>query len=282
MEAFADAMRQQALDASLEAAYMQEQLQPYRSLDSVEKAVVQELVAYRQPVTANNLDAAAALRRKPGALYRKLRDLEDKAGRPEDGEKAESLIESLMDRESAQDAYEGMQEAYMALLDEAMDAPKDYLDLRTLQSCKKQLALAGSLAREENYQIPVEINGELTAINLKVLHGGETGKVNVTVQTEEYGQITARFSLREQTISGYIACDTSEGTQWLQGRQEDIKNALASSGENGHKDAGNVAVLYSREINGDDYAQEDLNGETGGQTADLYHIAKAFITALTA
>ena len=173
-----------------------------------------------------------------------------------------------------------MQETFSSLLDEAMEAPDDYLDLRTLQSCKKQLALAGSLAREENYQIPVEINGELTAINLKVLHGGETGKVNVTVETEEYGQITAKFSLREQTVSGYIACESTEGTQWLQGRQEDLRNALA--GTETDREVGSLVVLQGRETGGEDYKPEEAKDGAGEQTAQLYGIAKAFITALTA
>ncbi len=283
MEAFADMVRQQAADASLDQAFMQEQLQSYRGLENMEEAVVQELVAYKQLVTANNLEAAWALRKKPGALYRKLRDLEDNVGPSKDVGKAEHLIESLTDKESAQEAYEEAAGAYSELLEEAMDAPKDYLDLRTLQSCKKQLALAGSLAREENYQLPVEINGELTAINLKVLHGGDAGKVSITVQTEQYGQITAKFSLKEQLISGYIACDTKEGVEWLQGREEDMKNALAAAGENGQeRKTGNIAVMYSKGINGDDYTREDTDGSTGGQTAELYRIAKTFITALTA
>ena len=161
-----------------------------------------------------------------------------------------------------------------------MDAPDDYLDLRTLQSCKKQLALAGSLAKEENYQIPVEINGELTAINLKVLHGGETGKVNVTVQTEEYGQITAKFSLKEQTISGYIACESAEGTGWLQGRQADLKNALTGLAQD--KEVGSLVILQGREIGSEEYQPEEAQNGAGEQTAQLYGIAKAFITALTA
>lgn len=281
MEAFADAMRQQAADASLEQAYMQEQLQSYRGLENVEEAVVQELLAYRQPVTANNLEAASALRKKPGALYRKLRELEDGAEVPEGKAKAETLIESLTDKESAQEAYGKMQETFSSLLEEAMDAPDDYLDLRTLQSCKKQLALAGSLAREENYQIPVEINGEMTAINLKVLHGGETGKVNVTVQTEEYGRITAKFSLKEQNLTGYIACESAEGTRWLQGRQENLESAL--TGLEKDSEVGSLVILQGREISGENYKPEEIeDGSSGEQTAQLYGIAKAFITVLTA
>mgnify|MGYP001027947776 FL=1 len=283
MEEFADALRQQTADASLEQAYMQEQIQSYRGLENVEEAVVRELVAYRQPVTANNLEAAAAFRRKPGALYRKLRDLEEGAGVSEGMRKAEALIESLTDKESAQEAYEEMQETLSSVLDEAAEAPEDFLDLRTLQSCQKQLALAGSLSREENYQIPVEINGELTAINLKILHGTETGKVNVTVQTEEFGQITAKFSLRGQRVSGYIACESSEGTTWLQGRQEELEKALTALGEEGsRRETGSLVILQGREVNGEDYTEEDINGGEGQQTAELYGIAKAFITTLTA
>ena len=280
MEEFADALRQQTADASLEQAYMQEQLQSYRGLENVEEMIVRELVAYRQPVTANNLEAAAGLRKKPGALYRKLRDLENGTDIPEGRQKAEKLLENLTDKESAQEAYEEMQETFSGLLDRAADASEDYLDLRTLQSCKKQLALAGNLSREENYQIPVEINGELTAINLKVLHGNGTGKVNVTVKTEEFGQITARFSLREQQVSGYIACESSEGTAWLQGRQEEMEKALAASGEN--RETGSLVILQGREANGEGYTEEEINGGEGQQTAELYGIAKAFITTLTA
>lgn len=280
MEEFADALRQQTVDASLEQAYMQEQIQSYRGLENVEEAVVRELVVYRQPVTANNLEAAAALRKKPGALYRKLRDLEKGTGASEGRQKAETLIESLTDKDSAQEAYEEMQETFSAVLDEAMETPEDFLDLRTLQSCQKQLALAGSLSREENYQIPVEINGELTAINLKVLHGTGTGKVNVTVQTEEFGQITAKFSLREQKVSGYIACESGEGTTWLQGRQEELEKALKAPGED--REMGSLVILQGREVNGEDYTEEEVNGGEGQQTVDLYNIAKAFITTLTA
>lgn len=283
MEEFADVLWQQSADTALEESYMQEQIQSYRGLENMEEAVVRELVAYRQPVTANNLEAAAALRKKPGALYRKLRDLEEGAGVSEGKQKAETLIESLTDKESAQEAYEEMQETFSELLDGAMDAPEDYLDLRTLQSCKKQLALAGNLSREENYQIPVEINGELTAINLKVLHGTGTGKVNVTVQTEEFGRIAAKFSLREQRVSGYIACESGEGTAWLQGRQEELEKALTVSGEDGSgRETGSLVILQGREVNGEDYTEEELNGGEGQQTAELYGIAKAFITALTA
>lgn len=281
MEAFAEALQGQTADVDLEQSYLQEQLQAFRGLENVEQAVVQELIAYRQPVTANTLEAAASLRKRPSALYRKLRELEDDRNPSEAGQSAETLLERLTDKGSAQEAYEEMNEGYRQLLDEAIGETADYLDLRALQSCKKQLALAGNLAKEENYRIPVEIGGELVSINLKVLHGGETGKVSITAQTAEFGQITARFSLKEQTVSGYIACDSRQGTDWLRGRQDALEQSLAVAGADGRAtQAGNVAILYSKEIADEDH--EALSGEeTQVQTVNLYLIAKSFIKALT-
>ena len=110
-----------------------------------------------------------------------------------------------------------MQETFSSLLEDAMDAPDDYLDLRTLQSCKKQLALAGSLARE-------------------------------------YGRITAKFSLKEQNLTGYIACESAEGTKWLQGRQENLESAL--TGLEKDREVGSLVILQGREIGGENYKPE--------------------------
>ena len=77
-------------------------------------------------------------------------------------------------------------------------------------------------------------------------------------------------------------CDSRDGTDWLRGRQDALEGSLKVTGADGRAtQTGNVAVLYSGEIADEDY--EALSGEqTQAQTADLYAIAKSFITALTA
>lgn len=283
MEEMAENLEQMTADERLETAYLQEELQPFQDLQGIEEAVVRELLAYRQPVTSNNLTAAAALRKKPGDLYKKLNALEEDKGTAKGKEAVSHLIESLTDKDSAGEAYETMQETFQEILEEAKEEQTSYLDLRTLQSCKKQLALAGSLAKEENYQIPVEINGELTAINLKILHGGEGGKVSASIQTQTYGQITAQFAVRNQTVSGYVACDSKEGTEKLWVIQDDLKRALAvETADGGSLKVGSVGFLYSAEANTEGYTSKDLETDESIQTADLYRIARAFITSVTA
>ena len=54
------------------------------------------------------------------------------------------------------------------------------VDVKAAQMLYKGLSLAGNLAREENYELPVNIKGELTSINLKIYHNSsQMGKVTV-------------------------------------------------------------------------------------------------------
>ena len=270
-------------DEELERAYQSEQMQQYSDLSKVEDAVIKELLAYRQPITLNYLTAAALLRKSPGMLFKKLNDIDKSADKHKVKETVAGLLDKLTDKDSAAEAYNDMQDTFDGMLKEAQEESTSYLDLRILQSCSKQLALAGNLAGEENYQIPVEIQGEWTAINLKILHGGgEDGKVTAVMDTEGYGRVTAQFHVRNHTVSGYIACDSETGTHRLQEREEFLRETLfadvQASGE--PLKSGSIAIVYSKESNVEDFAGEEQVQDTQIGTADLYRIAKAFITSV--
>ncbi len=271
-------------DEALEQAYQREQLQQYQSLNEVEDSVIQELLAYRQPITADRVTAAAELRRNSRMLFKKLNDIDKSADKHKVKDAAERLLDRLTDKDSAAEAYDEMQSAFADMLEEAQEESTVYLDLRTLQSCSRQLSLAGSLAGEENYQIPVEIEGEWTAINLKVVHGGESGRVTAVMDAERYGRVTAQFSVRDHTVSGYIACDSEEGTRRLQEREQALREAvLAVADTTGDPlRAGDIGIVYSREVHVKDFAGEEQTQDTRIETADLYRIARAFITSVAA
>ncbi|MCM1251309.1 MAG: DUF6240 domain-containing protein [Clostridium sp.] len=284
-KAAADKMARQ--DAATQAEYQKEQMQEYQQLNEVEDSVVKELLNNKQPVTANNLSAADMFMNRRDYLYKKLDELTKPADKNKVRDAVSHLQEAMTDKDSAQKAYEELQQTYQDILDEAQyDEGIHYIDLKAIQSCQKQLALAGSLAQEENYQIPVEINGETTAIYLKVLHGKEDGgKVKATLDTESYGQVAAEFSIRNQKISGYIACSTSAGTEALQGREEGLKTGLEKQVDSllqGRMELGNISVIHSQELDLNHFITEEAQDDSSVQTADLYQIAKAFITTITA
>jgi hypothetical protein len=284
MEEFAEQLYAAQPDAELEQEYEQEQLQQYRDLNTVEDAVINELLAYKQAVTPDALNAMTDMRKNPGFLYKKLNDIDTSADKNRVKKAMTDMVEGLTDKDSASDAYDEMQDTFESMIDEAEEGEITYLDLKALQSCKKQLSLAGSLAREENYQIPVEIDGELTAINLKVLHGSGGGKVSASMQTSEYGQVSAQFGVRNGTVSGYVACSSEDGVKMLQDKEEALRTTLQElqSDMSEPLEIGSLGIVHSAEMNLDGYTKEDLEPQTDAQitTADLYKIAKAFIVTV--
>ena len=283
MEEFADELYRLAADEQLDVTYQKEQMQQYSDLGEVEEAVIRELLAYRQPITADHLTAAMQLRKNSGMLFKKLNDIDKTTDKHKVKDAAARLLDKLTDTESAAKAYTDMQNSLGEMLEEAQEESTSYLDLRILHSCSKQLALAGNLAGEENYQIPVEIQGEWTAINLRI-HHGDGGKVTAVMDTESYGRVAAQFHVKDHTVSGYIACDSEEGTRRLQEREKTLREELAKSTEPAGESlkTGNIGIVYSRESNVDDFAGEERAQGTQIGTADLYRIAKAFIISVAA
>ncbi len=281
----ADRMAKQ--DASTQREYEQEQMQECRKACEAEDSVIEELLHSRQPVTINNLSAADLLMNKPGEVYKKLEEY-TAPGRKEKVKDAIShLQEALTDRDTAQEAYEEMQQVFEEVLEEAgYNTDLSYIDLKMIQSCHRQLALAGSLAREENYQIPVEINGETTSIHLRVLHDQtEGGKVKATFETIGYGRVAAEFGIRGGRITGYIACSTPEGTEAVRGRSKDLQDSLQNlfSSRGNQVAVGDIGVVHSSELDLNYFTAQKIQEEASAvETADLYQTAKTFISVITA
>ena len=280
----ADRMAKQ--DAATQKEYQKEQMQECRKACEVEDAVVEELLHNKQPVTINNLAAADRLMNSRGGVYKKLDDYTAPEKRGKVKQALSHLHEALTDKDSAQEAYEELQQVYDEVLEEARYSPDmNYVDLKMMQSCYKQLALAGNLAKEENYQIPVEINGETTAIHLRVLHDKtEGGKVKATFETENHGKVAAEFSIRTGKVTGYIACSTAEGTEIVRDRSESLQKSLQQifSGKKDGPELGHIGVVHSSDLDLNAFEAEGLQEESAAvQTADLYQIAKTFITVIT-
>lgn len=281
----ADRMAKQ--DASTEKEYRQEQMREVQQACEVEDAVIEELLHSKQPVTINNLAAADMLMNSRGALYKKMKEYTSPENEENVKDAVSRLHDALTDEKSAQEAFEEMEQVFGEVLEEAQYNPDiSYIDLKAIQSCRKQLTLAAGLAKEENYQIPVEINGETTAIHLRVLHDKQDGgKVKATFETESHGKVAAEFSIRNGKVSGYIACSTQEGTDNIQGKNDSLQKCLRTTVEalaHNELELGDIGIVCSAELDLNAYTAEETQNGSSVQTADLYQIAKAFITVFTA
>ena len=134
-------------------------------------------------------------------------------------------------------------------------------------------------------EVDGDVEGESASNNVDEDDGDdEGGKVTAAMDTISYGRVTAQFHVKNHTVSGYIACDTEDGTRRLQEREESLRAELFTGTEAAGEPlkTGSIAIVYSKESNVDDFAGEDQAQSTTVETADLYRIAKAFITSVAA
>lgn len=268
-----------------------------RSAMKSEEEVLKHLSDYEKPVTADNLMAAGTLLKNPKEIWKEFNRLrkqaqedsgisvqEDSENFPE--EAGEEVIKAFDGRDNAQKAYEGMQEKLRDMVERmAFSASGGALDVKAMSTLYKQFTFMGSMAREENYEIPANIDGHLTSINLKIVHSGQNeSRVAVTFETEAFGKTAAEFKLTGQGLEGFCICSREEGTGLLkenQGvleerfRQEELKagNIYFATGENLDLAEFSVKEASLRENTSKENGAEQKDDNTGL----LYRAARAFI-----
>lgn len=277
LEQFADAIKYSEKDKKTEESYQKEQIREIRNIRFGDDSAIQELLDFKQPVTADNVLAANMLLGKRGALFGRIYDKAEQygKGREELKKAAKHLAENFDSARSAADGYDKVTAVSNDILEEAAMQPENaYLDVREMVLLHKQLSLAAGLSREESYEVPVELNGRMSSIRLTVIHNGEdAGKVDAVFETPELGKAAARFQLKENRLTGYILCDSERSADFMRDKQEQLQENLQSRGF----DVKDIQVLKREGL--------DLNsfGETGKgdktSSSRLYQVAKSFLEA---
>ena len=294
-------------------AFYEEQAADIREAADKDEAVYEALLHYGEEITADNVNAMDFLMNSRGRLFPELESRLPGDTKEKIRKHSEAVIESLgEDRDVLEEAgddteesgirkaYSEMTEELQDILKESMERADNYIDLKALQNLNRCLSLASSLSREENYEIPMEIEGALTSVNLKVVRGtGEAG-ASVSFETPSYGRVYARFGFAGEKISGYVLTSTDEGLQRLKQVSEGFLGALdregiVSGSINFEKtsapdinkipetaDRINVtpldAIRSGKEGSGGSSRTEGKDAEDRG--AVLYRTARAFLRAL--
>lgn len=244
-----------------------------------EEAVLRQLRDYNQPVTADYLMAAGEMLKGFGETFKKLQKLseennENASLREEDLGK--SFTEKLTDKDTTQKAYEELTEKMQDTVEEAaFSGEHQSLDVKAMSVLYKQITFMRMMAREENYEMPVEINGSLTAINLKMIHkDGEECKVAIAFETEALGKNTAEFAFTGEELSGYGICSSAEAGSLLSESKELFKEYLAKE----EIQAGDIRFITGERLNLEEFKARESKDRISGQTPDtLYKAAKAYI-----
>lgn len=280
-----------------------------QNVQEVEDAVIQSLIDYEQSISPDNIEAASMLITQRGELYKQIfgrrgaastqndttvNDAFETVGDTENKEKtvidsltlaAHKAIEGLTDAESAKQSYhELIAESSKAVEEMIYEQGAFHIDIKAAKALCKGLALAGKLAQEENYELPVEIKGELTSVNLKIYHNqARNGKVAITFDTEKLGKVAAEFDVTQKKISGMVAFENKSNQQDM----EQVKAALEeeftkAQQETGAERAVSLSLAQTKNLDLNRFGQDRELPEDGEKlsTKELYKTAKAFLTAL--
>lgn len=266
-----------------------------REVERIDEQIFESLMDYNQSVSIDNLQAASNLIYERGALFKQVivgntdktededeTDTADDVIESEVLRQADGFVENLTDAKQAGVSYqEIISEANKAVENLLYTDGSSHIDVKAAKALYKGLSLAGNLAREENYEIPMNIKGEITSVNLKIYHNAsQTGKVAVTFDTEKLGKVAAEFDVTKDRISGMIVYENRAQQTVLEQIEQTVKQELGKANE---KKTG-ISLVHAKSVDLNKFGQDRDTikpaDETKVSTSELYQTAKAFLTAL--
>lgn len=273
---------------------VKEQLQDMQEAGMVSEDVVEQLLDNRQPVTVDNLLAADYLINYRGRTFRKIAEYAENnsiaSGESWSSsslqEAVKGLQEAFTDKDSAVAAYENLKETVEDVLEAAQEKVVQADDMKPIVMLHKQISLAAKFAREESYEVPVSINGEMTSIHLKLLHNTGENKITASMDTEELGKVAAELTFSAGEVRGYIVCSRADSVTVM----EDIKGSL----ETGFAEVGcqtkELYIVQSKELDLQTFNKQRKNADKENRDSEqeqttlaprqLYSMAKVLIASI--
>ncbi|MBR6486962.1 MAG: hypothetical protein IKT17_09770 [Lachnospiraceae bacterium] len=258
---------------------LKEDMKAVNEARAVDDKVIEMLKDFNQPVTVNNLLAANALMMNRGSAYKTL--MKEAGKTDEDGSSlkkaARRLTDEFVNRESADESYSEFTKEALKAVTEAVDDSVTDIDVRALKLLHKELSIAGSLSRQQNYEVPVNIDGEWTSINLRLVsNSDEEGSVIATMDTGKYGRVAAKFLMTGKECRGYITSDRQDGIDSLKSLKDELAGLISKDG----RSVKELDFVRSDKLDLNDFAREEGEGAANVDSADLYETAKAFLSII--
>lgn len=267
--------------------YARTQVQLLQEAADAPEEVYQWLERLDMPVTVQNVLAAAEYAKNRNGIFRKV--FEDTQHMGDLSEELAAAKEQILDAfGEAIQTPEELAEAQEKLAETAENVMKSMLqetekvtslDVRQMRLLSGQIALGTAAAREEQYAIPVLVQGETCSISLKIVRGEkQKGFVDIVFESDRLGRVAAELAPAGEGIKGYVAASSRETTQFLKEHEGVFREAFGAE----TAEEWNVGFVTSEQLDinqfGREHAARPLTGnEDPVQTATLYRIAESFI-----
>ncbi len=285
----ADKLLVAGLDEQLEKEYYSQELRHIRDVASSKSAqqALDEISSLDLELNFNNLEAMISNRRdrRTGGLWEKTVDI----GEKEVEEEQQRLVDAL-DGEDYEDVYKqsllNISEKMSQVL---MNDNDTFIDVRSISLIQKQLSVMSQSSESGSFDVPIEIDGQKISMHITLRSDkGMDSRMEASVQTYEYGLITATLFEKNGVVSGMLTTtngQSSEETEYL----ESVRTKMCAKLAEKLKDIGvgqdKIAILYHAQSQPTSVGQTNANATDGNtkkitETKVFLTMAKAFIEAL--
>ncbi len=276
------------VDENLEKEYNSNQLRIIRETVTSKAAdgAIEEMDAARIELTYNNLEAVISNRRdrRTGNIWEKT------SGYKESIKENQDNLVSLMGEDDYTEKYKEQLDSITDKLWDTLMNPEDtFIDVRAISLMKKQISVMKQSADQGSYEIPVEIDGIRVSMHVTLNSDDSMGtRMDASIQTYEYGMITATLYEENGMISGMLTTtygESTEETEYLENVKNRLCEKLSEKIEDIGVDRNMISILYravkqSPKVNMVDPKTRDGKLDNRTDTSTLLKMAKAFVESI--
>lgn len=191
-------------------------------------------------------------------------------GREEDGS---GLWELLDEKAAFSESYTAAAETAMAAVEESTFEAGSSVDVRHMRLWHKQLHVASSLARQEEYFLPMYVGDRLTRVHLTMDRTGENrGSVAIDLKLEET-RIHAQLRLEDGVVFGNFTAENQNEVMKLQKIADTFTREAGGSWT-----VGSISVAAAGSAGAE--SLEPSAQHTRTESSELYRVAKVFLQSV--
>ncbi len=247
----------------------------FREVEHVKEAVFETLLYYNQPIQFTQVLTAQAMMGEGNNYFK---EMVSKTGdfTTEVSNQVEELVEHFDDYDKVQEVYE----AFSKTLESQINTMEDSNELtaeqvRELSFLYKQISFACGMAKEENYEIPVLVEDEISTMNIKIIHNRqENPKVSITLALQNGGTAAAFFTIDGGKVNGYLVTSEEEQLEYVKQLHMQLEKNL----EQTDLSVGMIQSFVSETVDTQSYYGQRTE-HTKVETKELYQVAKQFMKA---
>lgn len=204
---------------------------------------------------------------------------------------SDHLIDALVNPSIMKEEYNKVEEDVNQVLNKCLENPIiTSQDITALQHIRSGISFTSKLAQRECYEVPLVVGEKITNVNVTfVRNTEESGKIQVSVNSETLGNIKVDVQVRENQLQGLITCDNRATLDILNKGKEELEERISRNSivvkniSYGIVNGGNYTPTYPYVGEGQRIAFEGENSIDTTQdmaTSTLYEIGKQVVYSI--